>query len=145
MNEQSSKRAILVGISIAMIASIALYYIGWTETPDDSSNRATIIVTSVDVISGDTATNTDMSTATPVVVPAKDLNIIPSKKRCVIGGCSGEICASEEMMSNCIYKPEFACYKNATCKEQPSGECGWSPTAELNQCLNTERNTLPEI
>ena len=56
-------------------------------------------------------------------------------KTCMATGCGGTICASEEMMSTCEYKPEHACYKGATCEWQASGECGWRQTAELTACL----------
>lgn len=57
---------------------------------------------------------------------------------CVIGGCSAEVCTNEgsgNVVSNCIYRPEFACYKAATCEKQASGSCGWTQTDELRQCL----------
>ncbi len=50
-------------------------------------------------------------------------------------GCSGTICASEQMMSTCEYKPEYACYKTATCEWQATGACGWRESAELTACL----------
>ncbi|MDX1535185.1 MAG: Gmad2 immunoglobulin-like domain-containing protein [Candidatus Spechtbacterales bacterium] len=56
---------------------------------------------------------------------------------CVIGGCSGEICSDKEMSSACVYKEEYACYKTATCEKQENGECGWTKTKELNQCLQS--------
>lgn len=54
---------------------------------------------------------------------------------CVATGCSGTVCAAEEMMSTCEYKPEYACYQAATCERQPDGACGWTQTAELTACL----------
>lgn len=57
---------------------------------------------------------------------------------CVIGGCSGEICAdagSEPTVSACIYKEAFACYKSARCEKQASGSCGWTRTDDLTSCL----------
>jgi len=57
---------------------------------------------------------------------------------CVVGGCNGEICqdADEEpLVSICIYKPEYVCYKSATCERQANGKCGWTQTDELEICL----------
>ena len=55
---------------------------------------------------------------------------------CFIGGCSGEICSDQKgMMSNCIYKAEFACYKNAKCERQSTGQCGWTATPDLKLCI----------
>ncbi len=59
---------------------------------------------------------------------------------CYIGGCSSEICSSEQgVVSNCIYKSEFACYKTAKCERQASGQCGWTSTNSLNSCLANAR------
>jgi hypothetical protein len=54
---------------------------------------------------------------------------------CIKTGCSGTVCASEEMVSTCEYKPEYACYKTATCEWQANGGCGWRENAELTACL----------
>ncbi len=56
---------------------------------------------------------------------------------CVIGGCSGQLCveAGNEMMTTCEWRAEYACYKKATCERQSSGECGWTDTPALQQCL----------
>ncbi|MDP3900166.1 MAG: PQQ-dependent sugar dehydrogenase [bacterium] len=60
-------------------------------------------------------------------------------KKCVISGCSSQICASEEIATTCEYREEFACYKNAACETQATGLCGWTQTAELTACL--EKNS----
>lgn len=58
-------------------------------------------------------------------------------KTCYVGGCSSQICSdSEGMASTCEYKEEYACYQTAVCEQQTSGECGWTPTPELNSCLS---------
>lgn len=62
------------------------------------------------------------------------------QKKCVISGCSGEICADEERISTCIYKPEFACYKQATCELQADNRCGWTQTPELKACLTKNQS-----
>jgi hypothetical protein len=62
---------------------------------------------------------------------------VSANKACYIGGCSGEVCSDTEgVASNCIYKPEFACYKTAKCERQATGECGWTETSELKSCLS---------
>jgi len=57
--------------------------------------------------------------------------------KCVVSGCSGQICADSEVVSTCEYKAVYACYKNtkAVCERQTSGECGWTETPALKQCL----------
>jgi len=58
------------------------------------------------------------------------------KSACYIGGCSGEICSDQEgVVSTCIYRAEYACYKTATCERQSSGQCGWTETPEFKMCL----------
>jgi len=64
---------------------------------------------------------------------------------CVIGGCSSEICSDENMSSICIYREEFACYKSAKCERQQNGQCGWTETSELSQCIEDKRNTDSEV
>ncbi len=66
----------------------------------------------------------------------RDAGTAPSE--CIVGGCSSELCtdkAAGPVASDCIYRPEFACYKNATCAAQAGGHCGWTMTPELTQCL----------
>ncbi|HEY6802153.1 MAG TPA: DUF6748 domain-containing protein [Pyrinomonadaceae bacterium] len=60
-------------------------------------------------------------------------------KPCIRTGCSGEICADEEMMSTCEYRAEYACYKKAKCERQAEGNCGFTKTAELTSCLARTR------
>lgn len=66
-----------------------------------------------------------------------------SSKKCVIGGCSGQLCgdaSSEPLMSTCEYREEYACYKDAVCEVQKStGECGWTETKDLTVCLEGSR------
>ena len=60
---------------------------------------------------------------------------------CKVGGCSGEICSEAsvagDLVTNCIYTPQFACYKTARCERQTTGKCGWSQTPELQSCIAT--------
>jgi len=58
---------------------------------------------------------------------------------CIVGGCSAQLCteASEgPAMSDCMYRPEYACYKGAVCERLASGQCGWRETPELAVCLS---------
>lgn len=54
---------------------------------------------------------------------------------CKISGCSGQICSDQDVPSNCMYKEEYICYQKAKCERQSTGECGWTPTRVLTQCL----------
>jgi hypothetical protein len=55
---------------------------------------------------------------------------------CYVGGCSSEICSDDpEAVSTCEFRPEYECYRAATCARQPDLRCGWTPTPELRECL----------
>lgn len=67
----------------------------------------------------------------------------PDATGCMVGGCSGQLCTDANdglVASTCEYREAYACYgKHSTCERQPSGECGWTPTAALTQCLDTSK------
>jgi hypothetical protein len=50
-------------------------------------------------------------------------------------GCSGEVCSDEDVASTCVFRPEYACYRDAVCERQGTGKCGWTQTADLLRCL----------
>lgn len=59
---------------------------------------------------------------------------------CYVGGCSSQLCTDEpNAISTCEYTASYACYQGATCERQESGECGWTPTPALAQCLSGAR------
>lgn len=57
------------------------------------------------------------------------------KPACVVGGCSSEVCADHAVFSTCIFRPEYACYHAASCARQDDGNCGWTQTPALTQCI----------
>lgn len=59
----------------------------------------------------------------------------PSDITCKKTGCSGTVCSTEDVVTTCEYRPEYACYRKATCERQPDGACGWAQTPELTACL----------
>lgn len=62
---------------------------------------------------------------------------------CYIGGCSNQICSdSPDVATNCTYHKSYECYASATCERQPSGQCGWTETDELLQCLADVEQTV---
>lgn len=55
---------------------------------------------------------------------------------CFIGGCAAELCSDHPgMVSSCIWRDAYACFRDATCERQVSGACGWTATPELTACL----------
>ncbi|MBA3732995.1 hypothetical protein H0W91_01315 [Patescibacteria group bacterium] len=69
-------------------------------------------------------------------IPVKFTGATTTAIACIRSGCSGEICSDQNQVSNCIYKPEFACYAKAKCERQMSGQCGWTQTSALSMCLS---------
>jgi hypothetical protein len=56
-------------------------------------------------------------------------------KTCFASGCSGEVCSDQQVFTACVFRPEYACYQQATCEQQSDGNCGWTQTPELQACL----------
>ncbi len=56
---------------------------------------------------------------------------------CVIGGCSGQLCVEEgtDAFTTCEMRPEYLCYRTATCERQRDGACDWTQTPSLKACL----------
>jgi len=55
---------------------------------------------------------------------------------CQTTGCSGEICAAEDMASICIWDPSFSCLELTTCGNYaPNGGCGFEPNDAYLACL----------
>jgi len=74
-----------------------------------------------------------------VRIPVRFASEQPGKDMpaCIRSGCSGQICSDQEMASDCMFRPEYACYRSAECARQASGECGWTITPELTSCLQS--------
>ena len=64
----------------------------------------------------------------------------------IVSGCNGPtICVDENTEiggSNCVFLPEYTCYKasSSRCEKQTSGKCDWTMTPELKSCIQKERN-----
>ncbi len=73
--------------------------------------------------------------------PSPDTPLLTSNG-CAVSGCSGQLCISEEEarngggVSTCEFRSEYACYREAVCEPQANGQCGWTQTAALKQCLS---------
>ena len=63
----------------------------------------------------------------------------PAAGGCVVTGCSGQVCAQQETATDCLYKEEYSCYKNAVCERQANGQCGWTSAKELQECVAGKR------
>ncbi len=56
-------------------------------------------------------------------------------KMCFPTGCSSQLCSDTDVITTCEWRPEYACYRNASCSTQSNGDCGWVMDDELRQCL----------
>ncbi len=59
-----------------------------------------------------------------------------AEAKCIVTGCSGQVCADEPTFTTCEWRDEYACYDTAACERQKDGSCGWTPSAELDACLS---------
>ena len=61
----------------------------------------------------------------------------PPGQGCVRAGCSDHLCVEEGMdiASSCEWRPVYECYQQASCERQDNGQCGFTPTHELVECL----------
>jgi len=78
----------------------------------------------------------------------KDLGVSKDNEKmqkdgCIITGCSSHICADEDVITTCEFRPEYVCYQNALCKRDLNNQCGWEETKELSLCLSADR-TIPQ-
>lgn len=61
----------------------------------------------------------------------------PAQGPCIKTGCSGQVCADHDVITKCDFRPEYACYRQATCELQADGTCGFTQTPALTQCLGS--------
>jgi eight-cysteine-cluster-containing protein len=58
---------------------------------------------------------------------------------CMPAGCSGQVCAdaaeADGLVTDCMFRAEYACYRSAKCERQTNGKCGWTQTTALKNCL----------
>jgi len=81
---------------------------------------------------------TPASILAPIPVPAPTLTPdipVPPIAQCRVTGCSSQVCADQDVITTCEFRPEFACYTNAVCERQADNQCGWTMTSELQACL----------
>ena len=62
-----------------------------------------------------------------------------SEMPCNKTGCSGQVCSDQEVITTCEFRPEYECYRKAICERQRNGQCGFTQTPELAECLRRAR------
>ncbi len=82
------------------------------------------------VVSGDGCSAECLKEFKPKPVPV-------AKKKCVIGGCSGQLCGEEgdDLTSTCEFHDEYRCFKKSVCERQANGQCDWTLTQEYKECI----------
>lgn len=98
-----------------------------------AANRTGVLVAGRNVTVTGPAGRATALKATQFFTPIRP---VPTKK-CYKGGCSGQVCSDRpDVVTTCIYRAEYACYQQfGTCELQADGECAWTKTADLTQCL----------
>jgi parallel beta-helix repeat protein len=76
-------------------------------------------------------------TASGSIVGSQSVQISPD---CELAGCNNELCVNAgttETFSVCHFREEYSCYDStdAVCEVQTGGQCGWSETTALTQCI----------
>lgn len=64
---------------------------------------------------------------------------VSSQNPCIISGCSGQICAAESMVSDCMWQDYYVCFSPGitSCGPfGPGGSCMWEPTIALYECTS---------
>jgi hypothetical protein len=91
---------------------------------------ASLVLFSVTSLAACVTTSTDESASRRDPHPAGE---------CFVGGCSSQICSdTPDVVSTCEWTDAYACYQDATCERQADGQCGWTETPELQDCLASD-------
>ena len=57
---------------------------------------------------------------------------------CVITGCSGQICAEDTTLSDCVYLDWYACFQYSECGNYGTdGNCSWLFTDSFLYCIES--------
>jgi hypothetical protein len=63
---------------------------------------------------------------------------------CFVGGCAAEVCSNRgDVVTPCLWRDAYVCFRDAVCERQTDGECGWTQSAELRTCL-ASHDPLPQ-
>lgn len=124
------------------IAGVDLSGAGATDKAESEANMAMtapdgVIVAGVHNRVTGPAGRSQMLKATQFYLRAKPGGTPPDNqdKPCFKTGCSGQVCADEDVVTTCEFRPEYECYKTAKCERQANGKCGFTDTPELRRCL----------
>lgn len=133
---------IRVIIALAVVALVILFLKGYFKLPAKSITNFNECVAAGNPVMESYPRQCRADGQNYVETIAPEQNPIKSSG-CAVAGCSGQLCVeadkASEIITNCLYLPEYACYKESSCKRQSDGQCGWTPTAELQACLTNSK------
>lgn len=126
-------KALAPAAALLLLAAIGTRCAGEAGPDDDADDD----VTADDDAADDDTTPSPDDDATPPpdddTTPPPDDDTSPNA--CIRTGCNSEICASESMVSPCLWEDWFTCLHSAACEPQESGVCGFTCTPALKDCL----------
>ncbi|MFH1751104.1 MAG: eight-cysteine-cluster domain-containing protein [Candidatus Micrarchaeota archaeon] len=122
-------------LALLIISSLLLFGCTQPQPPSPSPTASPTIV----------ATVSPLPTNNPDDIPPfpdNEYSECVTASDCAIGGCNGEVCTTAEnaqrIGSICVYKPEYACYKQISCG-CIEGACAWQETPEFRLCVQGAR------
>ncbi|HET8580926.1 MAG TPA: hypothetical protein VFL98_00460 [Candidatus Paceibacterota bacterium] len=148
----SLKMMLSLALAIALSAIAVLLHGAFTPSLTPLSPHQPVPSSAIDFVSCAQEAGSSVESGTPVICRTADGRVFAAPAPastasttapfigpgCKVGGCSSELCVdadSDDVISTCIARPQFACYKTARCEVQPSGHCGWTADASLTQCI----------
>ena len=74
-----------------------------------------------------------------LLMPSSAFALMKPVQKCVVTGCSSEICAeaiAENIMGICLWQEHYICFKeHGICAENSDGKCVWTQTKALKTCV----------
>ncbi len=122
-------KGIFIMFVVLLFVFVGFYFFGFSTSNVQNTQFIPINENSITVTSSPTSTETSSSVTTSVS------SVTSSPKTCKITGCSSQVCADEDVVTDCMYREEYVCYQKAKCEVQNDGKCGWTLTSEIQACL----------
>ena len=80
-----------------------------------------------------------------LLMPSSAFALMKPVQKCVVTGCSSEICAKEDIMGICLWQEHYICFKeHGICAENSDGKCVWTQTEALKTCMDRYLDTENE-
>ncbi|HMO78084.1 MAG TPA: hypothetical protein PKD95_02715 [Candidatus Paceibacterota bacterium] len=153
------EKKVIFALSLAFIAMTLLYFQSlatiekmYTDSAlkslESGFASSTLVVPDDVVIEVPIEETVPLPPINPPKLPEEPIVIVPEEPdmNCYIGGCSGQLCGDasiKDVATTCEWREEYACYGPpvSACERQVTGQCGWTQTEELKQCLVDAEST----